>query len=274
MHSGQVPILLVHGWNSHPGIWNRLGRRLDAEKIPFWKFDHSRMQDSSLEDISLALGDYIRAVRSEERYEGPIDIACHSMGTCIARYFLEVMDGAARKEKVHQLIGIGSPNNGSVLAELFFNPEYGPKIIGQLSGVFTPQGFDPGADRLVQDVRPGSKTMQQLRLAGLRRDITYHMIVTANPYSIPAFFPLFEGKTWESCGSGAYSMTGNGDGIVAHSESALPGLTLDVLPAGQDDSMELIPMDQYCHINLLRNPRVIDRILEYLATRHPLRDRV
>jgi len=265
MHSEPVPVLLVHGWNSHPGIWNRLGRRLDAKGIPFWKFDHSTMQESSLEEIAIALGDYIRGIRYEKQYRGPIDIACHSMGTCIARYYLEVMDGIARQEKVRQLIGIGSPNNGSVLAELFFNPEYGPKIIGQLTGVFTPQGFDPGADPLVQDVRPGSRTMQQLRAAGLRNDITYHMIVTANPDSIPAFFPLFGGKTWESSENGAYSMTGNGDGIVAHSESALPGLTLDVLPAVSDDTMELIPVDQYCHINLLRNPRVIGRILEYLT---------
>jgi len=269
MHSRPVPVVLVHGWNSHPGIWNRLCRRLDEAGIPYKKFDHSGMQDTSLEDISRAFGDYLWKVRSDERWEGPVDIVCHSVGTCIARYFLEVGDGISRHEKVRQLIGIGSPNNGSALAELFFNPQYGPKIIEQLNGVFVPQGFDPDTDPVVQDVRPASKTMQQLRLAGIRDDITYHMIVTANPYRIPAFFPLFEGKTWESSESGEYSMTENGDGIVANRESVLPGVTLDVLPASPDDTIDMIPVDQYCHINLLRNPQVLGRIMEYLTQEDP-----
>ncbi len=225
------------------------------------------MQTSSLEDISIALADYIHNLRRDHSYEGDIDIVCHSIGTCIARYFLEVRDGNTRQEKVRQLIGIGPPNNGSALAELFFNPVYGPGIIAQLNGVFVPQGFDPDADPLVQDVRPASRTMQQLRVAGIRKDITYRMIVTANPYSIPAFFPLFEGKTWESSESGEYFMTGNGDGIVAHKESIIPGVTLDIIPADQDDTLDLIPIDQYCHINLLRNPRVLEQIMDYLTAR-------
>jgi len=258
-------VVFVHGWNSHPGIWNRLCRRLDTENIPYRKFDHSGMQDTSLEEIAEAFGDFIRNLRSTTQYEGQIDVVCHSVGTCIARYFLEAGSGAGRHERVRQLIGIGSPNNGSALAELFFNPEHGPKIIRQLNGVFVPQGFDPHTDPLVQGVRPSSRTMQKLRSAGIRNDITYHMIVTANPDSIPAFFPLFGGKTWESSEDGTYALTGNGDGIVAHRESALPGVTLDILPAEKDDTMDLIPVDQYCHINLLKNPRVIGRIMEYLT---------
>lgn len=265
MQSTPVPVVLVHGWNSHPGIWNRLCRRLDTEKIPYGKFDHSGMPDSSLEEIAEALGDYLHSFRCTGGYEGPVDIVCHSVGTCITRYYLEVGSGAVHHEKVRQLIGIGSPNNGSALAELFFNPEHGPKIIERLNGVFVPQGFDPQTDPLVQGVRPASRTMQELRSAGIRSDITYHMIVTANPYTIPAFFPLFDGKTWESSEDGEYSLTGNGDGIVAHRESALPGVTLDILPADKDDTMDLIPIEQYCHINLLKNPRVIERILAYLA---------
>ena len=265
MHSPRIPVVLVHGWNSHPGIWNRLCRRLDSAEIPYSKFDHSGMQDSSLEEIAEALGDYIRDTRSTTNYPGPVDIVCHSVGTCIARYYLEAGSGADRHETVRQLIGIGSPNNGSALAELFFNPEHGKAIIERLNGVFVPEGFDPQTDPLVQGVRPASRTMQALRSAGIRNDITYHMIVTANPYSIPAFFPLFDGKTWESSEDGTYFMTENGDGIVSHRESALPGVTLDILPAEKDDTMDLIPVDQYCHINLLRNPRVIERIMEYLS---------
>lgn len=272
MNSEQIPVILVHGWNSHPGIWKRLCQRLDAAKIPYYKFDHSGMQTSSLEEISIALADFIQNLRKDHGYEGKIDIVCHSIGTCIARYFLEVRDGSTHQEKIRQLIGIGPPNNGSALAELFFNPEYGPGIIRQLNGVFVPQGFDPSADPLVRDVRPASRTMQQLRLAGIRKDISYHMIVTANPFSIPAFFPFFEGKTYESSKSGGYFMTGNGDGIVTHTESTIPGVSLDIIPADQGDTMDMIPIDHYCHINLLRNIRVLERIMEYLTDNEPVKD--
>ncbi len=62
-----------------------------------------------------------------------------------------------------QLIGLGPPNNGSALAELFNDPTHGEKIINRLTGVFVPRGYDPAADQLVQDVRPGSPVIHNLR---------------------------------------------------------------------------------------------------------------
>jgi triacylglycerol lipase len=65
---------------------------------------------------------------------------------------------------------------------------------------------------------------------------------------------------------GKYRATLDGDGIVAHRESALPGITLDVLSATLEDEDQLPAADQYCHINLPRNPLVIDRIMHYLTS--------
>jgi hypothetical protein len=108
--------------------------------------------------------------------------------------------------------------------------------------------------------------MTELRSAGIRKDILYRIIVTGNPEGIPAFFPHFAGKTWEIGTDGRYHQTLAGDGVVAHSESALPGISLDIIPPGPDASGRFPNPELFCHINLPRNPAVIDRIMQYLTT--------
>jgi triacylglycerol lipase len=261
----RCPAVLVHGWNSHPGIWNKLSPLLAEAGVPAWKFDHTGMRDKALPEIAVALGDFLAAKRQETGYAGQVDIVCHSIGTCAARYLLEVLDGTTRKERVRQLIGIGPPNNGSDLAELFHDPGRKDEIIGKLTGVFVPEGFDPAADLIVQDVRPKSPVMQRLRSAGTRPDITYRVIVTANPTGVPAFFPLFAGRTWVQRDDGSYAATFEGDGIVTNRESALPGVSLDIIPSAEPGEEGLPPPDQYCHIYLPRNPAVMARVLQYLC---------
>lgn len=260
----RYPVILVHGWNSHPGVWKRLVGRLEEAGIPYRRFDHTGMSGRALPELSSALHDYLKQVRDESGWAGPVDIICHSMGTCITRYLLEVMDGTTRTQAVRQLIGLGPPNNGSALAELFSDPVRGESIINRLTGVFVPLGFDPASDRMVQDVRPGSPVIQSLRTAGLRPDIIYRVIVTTNPDNIPGFFPWFEGKTWEITRDGRYQATLDGDGVVTHRESVLPGISLDVIPAPREEEENLPSPDQYCHINLPKNPLVIDLIMQYL----------
>lgn len=265
MKNTPVPVILVHGWNSHPGAWKQLVSILNAEKIPFARFDHSGSEGQDLEQIAWSLGRFIASFREETGYAGPIDIVSHSVGTCITRYYLEVCDGTRRVEKVRQLIGLGPPNNGSALAELFVHPVHGPAIINRLTGIFVPAGFDPAADAIVQDVRPKSPFMERLRCAGTRSDITYRIIVTANPGGAEAFFPLFSGRTWVMTEKGEFRQTLDGDGIVAHAESSLPGISLDIIPLAQESEGDLPPASHYCHINMTKNHRVNDRILFYLT---------
>ena len=52
-------------------------------------------------------------------------------------------------------------------------------------------------------------------------------------------------------------------------ESALPGVSLDILSTGLGSDDALSQLGQYCHINLPRNPVVMQRVLQYLTL--PLR---
>ncbi|MDD4566954.1 MAG: alpha/beta fold hydrolase [Methanoculleus chikugoensis] len=257
------PAILVHGWRSHPGIWNRLAPVLSDAAVPFWSFDHTAMQDEGTKAIALALQDYIHKKRRETGYSGPVDIVCHSMGTCIARYLLEVLDGDDREEDVRLLVGIGPPNNGSAMAELFNDPERGPEVIRRLSGVFVPQDYDPGEDTIVQEFRPRSRTVAALRAAGTRDDIDYRIVLGANLTATPAFFPVFDGRTWAIDPDGGWRTTYAGDGIVPHIDSYLPGARMDVLPA--DPGNLARDPEHYCHIRLPRNPEVVARVRDYLT---------
>jgi len=206
--------------------------------------------------------DYIITMKEETGHQGDIDIVCHSTGACIARYMLEVIDGKARNIKVRQLIGLGPANNGSSMAELFNDPELGEETIGQLSGVFVPRRFDPSNDLIVQEMRPKSCTTVELLSAGIRDDITYRSILSANKTKNPEFFPCFEGKTWNLSPDRLWETTYDGDGVVSHCDSRLPGSGFDILPA--DPSFLDGNPEDYCHIRLPRNKEVINRVIEYL----------
>ncbi|MDD1727771.1 MAG: acetyltransferase [Methanospirillum sp.] len=261
----QCPVILVHGWNSHPGIWKKLMVHLDAAKIAYYRFDHSLLKNCSIPEISRNLHAYIEGICHENDYSGPFDIVCHSLGTSIVRYLLEVVDGPGQELSVRQVIGIGPLNTGSALAELFNDPKHRDTIISALTGVFVQDDFDPASDKIIQDVRPGSKVMRDLRSAGLRQDISYRVIVTSNPEALPDFFPLFQGKTWELSDDGRYQVTLDGDGIVSNRESQLPGVSLDIIPASPGADENLLSLDQYCHICMPKNPLVIERIMQYLT---------
>ncbi len=262
MNRERCPVILVHGWKSHPGIWNRFIPLLTSESFCPWSYGYDSLEDPSLADIAAGLRSFIGEKREETGYDGPLDFVCHCMGTVVARYLLEVMDRGVHREKVRLLIGLGPPNNGSSIAELFHDRDHGPDMIDRLTGVFIPEGYDPLCDRIVQEFRPGSSPMKRLRAAGLRSDLTYRLILTENRQAAPGFFPVFTGMTWQFCGEQGWQMTCHGDGIVPHTDSVLPGAGLDILPLRPEGLGEC--PSQYCHFNLPRNDEIMEQALSYL----------
>ncbi len=203
-------------------------------------------------------------MRDRTGYDGPVDIVCHSFGACIARQCA----GSGRRggpdgTRVRQLTMLGPPNNGSSLAELFSGPDRGRAVTARLAGVFVPSEFDPLADPIVQDMRPGSP--DDAGSPGRRHPGRHRLPGDRDrePCRRSRFFPWFGGKTWELDGNGRFRQTLHGDGVVARSESVLPGVPLEVLAPGTDGGRQIPPL-HFCHIRLPRNPAVIDRVMEHL----------
>ncbi len=259
----EYPVVLVHGWKSHPGIWKRFIPLLNDASLPVWSFGYDRLNEPSLPDLAAALEQFIRERQDETGYDGAIDIVGHCMGTCVSRYMVEVLDREAQNLRVRQLIGLGPPNNGSSIAALLCDPVHGPGKIRELSGSFFPQGYNPVADRIVQEFRPGSTMMKQLASAGLRPDIAYRIILTENHTKDPGFFPAFDGMTWQYSRENGWKRTYQGDGIVPHTDSFIEGVGLDILPVPGNGFVH--DPSLYCHFNLPRNPEIMQRVMEYLS---------
>ncbi len=259
----QVPVLLVHGWKSHPGIWKPLIVKLEEKNIPYWNFDYSHLHNAPVRTVVTHLQDYLKNVRERTGYTGAIDCVSHSMGAYVSRYFLEVVDCVEKKENFRQLIGIAPPNRGSCMAEIFYDKKHGPEIIKELEGIFVPRSYNPEKDQATMSLRFTSQSTQELKTAGLRRGVTYRSIVSFNRTETPEFFPYFDGKTWVRCLDGRWVQTCFGDGVIPHHDSYLPGTGFDIVP--DKPKWNGIEPVQYCHIRLPKNPEVIDLVVSYLS---------
>jgi len=257
-----IPVILVHGWKSHPGIWKNLRTELNRHAIPNYSFSHTEMTDAGPKEIALALRDYIRTIHTTTECSGPVDIITHSMGGMATRYLLEVIDKEKQEISVRQLILIAAPNNGSSMAEIFNHPEHGPEVREILAGVFVPYRYNPTLDRCVQGIRIQGRETAEMKAAGLRDDIIYRNILAENVTGTPEFFPHFQGQTWSYTPGTGWQQTFEGDGIIPHTDSFLSGTSADILPRDAA-SLNTDPV-KYCHIHLPTNPEVIDRVMEYL----------
>lgn len=106
------PVLLVHGWDGKATEMAYLGAGLRTRGFAPYSID-LRPSDAAVADTARSMGKAIDEVLGKEG-KTRLSLVCHSMGGLDARYYLGMMWGARRIEKV---VTIASPHHGTVIAE-------------------------------------------------------------------------------------------------------------------------------------------------------------
>lgn len=106
------PVLLVHGWDGKATEMAYLGNGLRTRGFAPYSVD-LRPSDAAVADTARAMGKAIDEVLARTG-KAKLSLVCHSMGGLDARYYLGMMWGARKIEKV---VTIASPHHGTVIAE-------------------------------------------------------------------------------------------------------------------------------------------------------------
>lgn len=113
-----TPIVLLHGVGDNRSIFallrRALGRRGFGRVIGY---NYSPFT-SDIREVAAELADAIETVCAETGYER-IHVVAHSMGGLVARYYVQCLGG---DERVHTLVTLGTPHEGSHLARLVPHP--------------------------------------------------------------------------------------------------------------------------------------------------------
>jgi len=229
----KTPIVLVHGLNGKPSDWDKLTQELRKNDIPVWIFDYNGKTHDGVIPNAIRLQDFIDTQRSQNNYDGEIDIICHSMGAQVSRYYMEKLH---TDNKIRQWMGIGPATHGSAIADEQ-NPFYD-------FGVYQVAGF----------ARNDLQTNNNLGLSDdvTQRDTLYHVLTGINyneHYSFLCGVPTTRVK-YQQDGQTYYSDTYIGDGAVAGEQSRLSGASFEWF-------------FDINHFDLPSNPVVISRILQY-----------
>lgn len=113
-----TPIILVHGVIDNRSIFTFLRRGL--RRRGFGRtitLNYSPFSDD-IRAVSYRLADLVEQVCHETGYER-VHIVGHSMGGLVARYYVQRLDG---HERVHTVVTLGTPNEGTKLAEIVPHP--------------------------------------------------------------------------------------------------------------------------------------------------------
>ncbi len=246
------PVILVHGWLGSEADWTNMEKTLDdagfAKNRDYFAFNYNGYDDprnatgklqTFIEQTKDTLYTFSKSDGSEyARDDIKFTIVCHSMGSLVTRYYMEVEGGAGN---VAQWIGIGPTNHGSALAN---------KIPDSLLSLLSSQLGRPA----VLQLRTDSDTVKTLEAHHLAPGVTYRVIVGDNNNSrfgfgsdiassnevdqyylglpVEIYYTLVKGQTWASLPSctckplpqweaprGCCYQTLRGDGAVANVQS-------------------------------------------------------
>ncbi|KNB50538.1 esterase/lipase family protein [Streptomyces caatingaensis] len=110
------PVVLVHGRNAGPGVWNTMTDRLAAAGYPrdrlfAWSYDTAA---STNETLAARLSDHVDTVLARTG-ASRVDLVAHSLGSLPTRWYVKFGDGG---RKVAHWASLAGPNHGTGVARL------------------------------------------------------------------------------------------------------------------------------------------------------------
>ncbi len=113
-----TPILLVHGMVDNRSIFTLLRRGLRRRGFGRLIALNYSPLSNDVRGLARTLSELVEQVCAETGYER-IHVVAHSMGGIVARYYVQRLGG---DERVHTLVTLGSPHEGTFPARLFPHP--------------------------------------------------------------------------------------------------------------------------------------------------------
>ncbi len=188
------PVLLVHGYGMNSTSWVWFGRYLRRLGLgPLYTTTYFSLL--SVERSAARLGQMIERVRQKEG-GAQIDIIAHSLGGLVSRYYLETLAAGPGPKAVANLVTIGTPHRGTLLARFGLGP-VAPQLraesafVSALGPPRPPTGVRylsifSTADEMVipwESARldPGGETSGNAQVADLRVDGLGHLALLCSP---------------------------------------------------------------------------------------------
>jgi len=249
-----IPVVLVHGFWGSPATWTEMRTHLENEGFQVWVFDYEADNMHDPRDLAPQLADYIKKQRNDitfngQKYNGKIDIVCHSMGALVSRLYMETVasgDDGPQGDKVRQWIGIAPAHQGSAFADRNPDPQIGA----------------------IHQLHTDSFSVRLLRIGVRSPETKYRVIAGWNPtrsldfgqdYNPP--FNLSATLAWKPLDP-EYYWTYRGDMIVAVTQAYDPSMQFDAFPLWGILKDGQNPVD-FDHTHITHTQEVIETVTAY-----------
>ena len=166
-------VVLIHGLDSHSGVWWSMAQMLEAEHYQVGYFGFP--SDGPIQDDANRLADEMAALHAAFP-RARVDVIAHSMGGLIARAYIE---GDRYTQPIDHFIALGPPNHGSPWTRERFLLEANEQYwLWRLNKDWSPIWmFTDGHGEAADDLKPDSKFLTALNDRPRRRGVKYTIVM-------------------------------------------------------------------------------------------------
>ena len=267
-----IPVVLVHGWKGSSDTWQSMSSELQKNGFEVWNFDYRDFNTADPRTVSPKLAAFIEEKRNDlsyngQKYNGKIDIICHSMGAIVSRLYMEKDDGGIHGKYVRQWIGIAPAHNGSAFADLNPAPANyyelllpGTNSVDIILYAIKLKYGGPAVDEL----KTTSDSIKSL--GALSPSTKYWVIAGWNPKHSLDFGDGWLSATRAKVTSGTsstYYWTYSGDMIIATEQSYDDRMEFEAFPPVNGDLGDS-PAHEFDHTHICSSQKVIAYVIDCL----------